>query len=138
LGRVFGEIFARRDGLDRALVVVYFAQQIVQEVGTFKPPVTVKFGVVRRDDDRFDASAPFKMLDLFFAIEQEIARMHRGAFARDGGTIRLLVHRLAGDAMVFETGEFALAVGLDVGPDVVVFEIEADIAIEVTVIASPG
>jgi len=78
------------------------------------------------------------MLDLFFPVEHEVGSVLIGTFAGNGRAVRFLVLGTAGDAVIFKPCEFSNPVGLDVGADVVVIEIEAAVSIEVPVFGISG
>ena len=81
------EILRHGDGFDGLLIVVHFAEQEVDPVRPFEPPVAEQFGVVRRDDQRgpavHRAGQPF---DLFLAVEHEIAGVFGGFVQRRLGS----------------------------------------------------
>ena len=138
VGVVAGEEFGRGDHRKGFLVVSGFAKEIIEEDGALVPPVAVQFGVVRAENDGFGSHDASKVLDLFFAIEHEVGRVVGGTLASEMGSVRLFVRRATSDAVVLEAGEFPHAVGLDVGADVVVIEVEAAISIKVAVLSVPG
>jgi hypothetical protein len=78
------------------------------------------------------------MLDLFFPIEHEVGGMLIGTLAGQGRAVRFFVLGPAGDAVIFETCKFSDSVGLDVGSDVIVVEIEAAVSIEVPIFGVSG
>ena len=138
VGVVPFEEFRGGDHCKGFLVVSGFAEKVIQKHRALVPPVAVQLGVIGADHDRFHAHHPAEMLDLFFAVEHEVAGVLGGAFPGHPWAIGLLVGGLAGDAVVLQPGEFPHAVGLDVGTDVVVFEVEAAIAVKVPVIPVAG
>ena len=138
VGVVAGEEFGRGDHRKGFLVVRGFTKKIIEEDGALVPPVAVQFGVVGAEYDGFGSHDAPEMLDLFFAIEHEVGRVVGSTLASEVGTVRLFVRRATGDAVILEAGEFPHAVGLDVGADVVVIEVEAAISIKVAVLSVPG
>ena len=95
--------------------------------------MSVQFSVVRANNDGFNSHNAVEMLDLFFPIEHEVGGMLIGTLAGQGRAVRFFVLGPASDAVIFETCKFSDSVGLDVGSDVVVVEIEAAVSIEVPV-----
>jgi hypothetical protein len=77
------------------------------------------------------------MFDLFFAIEHKVGGMFGGAFAGKVRAVRLFMGSASCDAVVLQTRELPHAIGLDVGADVVVIEVETAVAVEVAVFAIP-
>ena len=138
VGVVAGEKFGRGDHRKGFLVVSGFAKEIIEEDGALVPPVAVQFGVVGAEDDGFGSHHTPKMLDLFFAIEHKVGRVVGGTLSSEVGSVRLFVRRATGDAVVLEASELSHAVGLDVGADVVVIQVEATISIKVAVLSVPG
>jgi hypothetical protein len=61
-----------------------------------------------------------------------------GTLAGEVRAVRFLVLGTAGDAVIFESCEFSNPVGLDVGADVVVIEVETAVSIEVPVFRVSG
>ena len=133
VGVVPGEELGWSDHAECFLVVGGLAKEGVEEERAFVPPVSVKFGVVGANNDGFNSHDDVEMLDLFFSVEHEVGSMLIGAFACEGRAVRFLVLGTAGDAVVFEPCEFSDPVGLDVGADVVMIEVEAAVSIEVPV-----
>src|ERR1017187_2541957 len=135
LGWELAQILGRRGELEYVLVERDFAGEKINGVGAFEPPVAVQLRVVRRDDERRSLRDAVEMLDLLFAIEHEVAGVRRGFLHRVVAVVRLLVRRLARDAEILHTRETADAVGMNVRFDVVVFEVEANVTVEVAIIA---
>ncbi len=133
VGLVSGQEFGGCDHAECFLVVGGLAEEGVEEKRALVPPVSVQFGIVGANDDRLDPHDAVEMLDLFFPVEHEVGGVLIGAFTGEGRPVRLLVLGAAGDAMIFKAGEFSSSAGLDVGADVVVIEIEADVPIKVPV-----
>jgi hypothetical protein len=75
------------------------------------------------------------MFDLFFAIEHEVGSMFGGALPGKVRTVRLFMRSASCDTVVLQARELPHAVGLDVGADVVVIEVEATVAVEVAIFA---
>ena len=137
VGMVAGEEFGWRDHGKCFLVAGGFAEEVIEKDRTFVPPVAVEFCIVRTEDEGFDAHDPAKVLDLFFPIEHKISGMAGGAFAGEMGAVGFFVWGATGDSIIFESSKLAKAVGLDVGADVVVLQIEAAIAVEIAVLGVP-
>lgn len=100
--------------------------------------MAVEFGIIRAKNDGFGAHDTAEMFDLFLAVEEKVSRVFGRALAGKIGAIGFFVGGLARDAVVFEAGKFAQAVGLDVRANVVVIEVEAAVAIKVAVFAIAG
>ena len=133
------QIFRNRNGLYRLLIVVHLAQQEVDPVRSLEPPVAEQFGIVGSDDQRrpavHRAGEPF---DLLFAIEHEVAGVFGRFFQGRGRIVRLLVIGAAGDLVILDA-EMAADAGLvQVRPQIVEIEIEADIAVEITIVVVSG
>ena len=133
MGVVPCQELGRSDHTECFLVVGGLTKEGIEEEGAFVPPVSVQFGVVWANNDGFNSHDAVEMLDLFFPVEHEVGGVLIGAFTGEGRPVRLLVLGAAGDAMIFKAGEFSSSAGLDVGADVVVIEIEADVPIKVPV-----
>jgi len=133
VGVVPGEELGWSDHAECFLVVGGFAKERVEEKGAFVPPVSVQFGVVGANNDGFNSHDSVEMLDLFFPVEHEVGGVLIGTFAGKGRAVRFLVLGTSGDAVIFKPCEFSNPVGLDVGADVVVIEVETAVSIEVPV-----
>ena len=138
VGIVTGEEFGWRGHGKCFLVAGGFAEEVIEKDRTFVPPVTVEFRIVRPEDEVFDAHDPAKMLDLFVPIEHKISGVAGGALAGEMGPVGFFVRGATSDSIIFESSKLAKAVGLDVGADVVVLEIEAAIPVEIAVLGVPG
>src|ERR1017187_3793520 len=138
LGREPAQILGRRGELEYVLVERDLAHEKVDEVGAFEPPVAVQLRVVWGDDQRRAFHDAEEMLDLFFAIEHEVAGVRRGFLHRVVAVVRFLVRGLARDAEILHAGETADAVGVNVRLDVVVFEVETNVTVEIAIIAVAG
>ncbi len=99
--------------------------------------MAVQLGIVGAENDGFCPHYTAEMFDLFFAIEHKVGGMFGGTLAGKVGTVRLFMCSASCDAMVLQAREFPHAVGLDVGADVVVIEVEAAVAVEIAVFAIP-
>jgi len=77
------------------------------------------------------------MLDLFLAIKHKVGGMFGGTLAGKVRTVRLFMCSASCDAVVLQARELTHAVGLDIGADIVVIEVEAAVAVEVAVFAIP-
>ncbi len=97
----------------------------------------VQFGVVRAEDDGLCPHNTAEMFDLFFSIEHKVGGMFGGAFAGKVRSVRLFMGSASCDAVVLQACELPHAIGLDVGADVVVIEVETTVAVEVAVFAIP-
>ncbi len=133
-----GEEFGWRDHGKCLLIASGFAEEVIKKDRAFVPPVAVELRIVRTEDEGFDAHDSAKVLDLFFPIEHKISGVAGGAFAGEMGAVGFFVGGAASDSIIFESSKLAKAVGLDVGADVVVLEIEAAIAIEIAVLGIAG
>ena len=138
VGVVAGEEFGGGDHGKSFLIAGRLSEEVIKKDRSFVPPVTVEFGIVRAEDKGFDAHDAAKVFDLFFAVEHKISGVAGGAFAGEVGAVGFFVGGAAGDSIIFESSELAKAVGLDVGADVVVLEIEAAIAVEIAVLGVAG
>ena len=127
------EIFGRRDGLDRVLIVMQFAEQKVEPFRPLEPPVTEQLGVVRRDGDRRPVHHRGEPLRLLLAVEHEVAGMARGTLHGGRPVVDLLVIRLAGDPVILDARVDALAVHMDVWADVIIIQVPADIAVVIAI-----
>jgi len=132
------EELGRSDHTECFLVVGGLTKEGIEEEGAFVPPVSVQFGVVGANNDGFNSHDAVEMLDLFFPIEHEVGGMLIGSLAGQGRAVRFFVLGPAGDAVIFETCKFSDSVGLDVGSDVIVVEIEAAVSIEVPIFGVSG
>jgi len=63
--------------------------------------------------------------------------MFSGAFAGKVRAIRLFMGSASRDSVVLQARELPHAIGLDVGADVIVIEVETAVAVEVAVFAIP-
>ncbi len=101
--------------------------------------MAVQFGVVGGDDQRrpagHGAGEPF---DLLLAVEHEVAGVVRGPLQRRLRVVRLFLVGAAGDLVVFDAEQAADARLVQVRPQVVVVEVEADVAVEVAVVVVAG
>ncbi len=138
MGLIAGEEFGWGDHGKCFLVAGGFTEEVIEKDRAFVPPVAVKFRIVRTEDEGFDAHDSAEMLNLFFPIEHKISGVAGGAFAGEMGAVGFFVRGASGDSIIFESSKLAKAVGLDVGADVVVLEIEAAIAIEIAVLGIAG
>ena len=137
MGVVPCEELGRSDHTECFLVVGGLTKEGIEEEGAFVPPVSVQFGVVRANNDGFNSHDAVEMLDLFFPVEHEVGCVLIGTFVGEGRAVRFLVLGTAGDAVIFKPCEFSNPVGLDVGADVVVIEVETAVSIEVPVFGVP-
>ena len=137
MGVVPGEELRRSDHAECFLVVGGLAEEGIEEKGAFVPPVSVQFGVVGANNDGFNSHDAVEMLDLFFPVEHKVGGVLIGTFAGKGRAVRFLVLGTSGDAVIFKPCEFSNPVGLDVGADVVVIEVETAVSIEVPVLGVP-
>jgi predicted aconitase with swiveling domain len=99
--------------------------------------VAVQFGIIGAEDDGFCPHYAAEMFDLFFAIEHKVGGMFGGSLAGKVRAVRLFMGSASGDAVVLQARELPHAIGLDVGADVVVIEVETAVAVEVAVFAIP-
>ena len=114
-----------------------FAKQVIQKDRSFVPPVAVQFGIVGAEDNGFCPHYTAEMLDLFLAIKHKVGGMFGGTLAGKVRTVRLFMCSASCDAVVLQARELTHAVGLDIGADIVVIEVEAAVAVEVAVFAIP-
>src|SRR3981081_3927990 len=81
LGRMAGQIFARRRELKILLVERDFADEELEKARSFKPPMSEQFRVERNDDDRIDierrdlAQLPATLLEKMIRVR--ISRLFR-------------------------------------------------------------
>ena len=132
-----GKEFRRGDHREVFLIVGRFAEQIIQKDRSFVPPVAIQLGIVGAENDGFCPHYAAEMFDLFFAIEHKVGSMFGSSFAGKVRTVRLFMGSASCDAVVLQARELPHAVGLDVGADVVVIEVETAVAVEVAVFAIP-
>ena len=135
--RVFAQVIDRRLEPEHVLLAGRLADQVVEEDRALVPPVPIQLRVVGRDDDGRGplAEGSLQELDLLGPVEEEISRVRFGALARGVRIVRLLLaeRHLARDPVVLDPGVLAVASRLDVGPDVLVIEVPADVPVELTV-----
>src|ERR1035441_8098394 len=102
------EIFAGREERDGFLLLVAdLADEEVEKLRSFIPPMPEQLGVIRRDDDGRAIQDAFELVDLCDAFVEEMP----GVLARGGeGVVALvnLLFALAGDAEIFDAGEPAV------------------------------
>ena len=89
-----------------------------------------KLGVIGGEDERRAIHVAGQPFDLFFAVEHEVAGVLGGFFQGGLRVVRLLVIAAAGDLVVLDAGVGADAGLVQVRLDVVVIEIEADVAVK--------
>ena len=130
---IVGEVARGRGHLEDRLVVRSLAQEHVEELGSLEPPVAEQLRVVGADDDRVDRHLRAEGFELLDAIGEEVGRMRVGRALRPRTVVEFLVRGAAGDAVVFQAGEFALSVRSEERPQVVEAEVVADVAVEVAV-----
>src|SRR5262249_6679088 len=75
-----------------------------------------------------------EVLDLHRAIPNEVPRVLPDALLRDARDVRLLVHALAGDSVVLDARHQAIAVADDLAVEVLLRQVEADVAVEVAIV----
>ena len=132
------EILRHRDRLDRLLVVVHLAQQEVDPVRPLEPPVAEQLGVVGRDDQRRPVHRAGQPFDLLFAVEHEVAGVLGGLVQRGLGVVGLLVVGAAGDLVILDAEQAADAGLVQVRLEILVIEVEADVAVEIAVVVVAG
>jgi hypothetical protein len=124
-----------------ALVKPALAEQVVEEPGAFVPPVAKQLGIVGRHDDRRALHQAMQMADLLLAVIHKVGGVLRGFFAGPVGVVELFVgepQALAGNFVIFDAHVFALAVGHDVGLDVFVLGIPAQVTVKLAILGGTG
>ena len=115
------------------LVAAGLAHEVIQELRPLIPPVAEQLGVVGRHQDGRAVEDFRQAPELRHAGVEEMARVLVGGPQGGRAVIHLLVGRAAGDAIVLEAGEAALAGRGQVRLHVIQVEVEADVAVEVAV-----
>jgi hypothetical protein len=117
---------------------MHLAEQEVQEVGAFEPPVAEELGVVRAHHNRPPADVARDMLDLFLAVPQEVARVGGRLLHRPGPHVGLLVPEphLARHPVVLEPQVFSNPVGEEVAK-VVQGQLPTHVLVELPVVDVP-
>ena len=130
------EVFARRDHHDFVLIASGFPHEHFEELRTFVPPVAVEFGVVGGGDMGRRAEDLFEVTALSLTVEEEVSGVFCGGFGGPSGDVGFFAveGEFSGDAEVFKPSVTTDAVGMEVGFDLGVGEIEAAIAIEFAII----
>src|SRR5688572_9147106 len=81
---------------------------------------------------------PGKLLHLLDTDLHEVPGVFSGGLQRSGTVVHFFVEVVAGDGVIFDAGETANAARGKVGADIVVIEIETDIAVKIAVAPSAG
>ena len=95
--------------------------------------MTEQLGVERTDDDRFDWHFRAQGFELPEAFGQKIRSMGLHCRRRPRALIQLLVPGAAGDAMIFQSGEFALRIPAEKWPQVIQRQVVTDIPVKIPV-----
>ena len=134
------EVLAWRDGEDFVLVAGRFAHEHFEELRAFVPPVAVEFGVVGRGDVRRGAENFFEVAALGLTVKEEVSGVFGCGFGGPGRHVRFFAVEgdFAGDAEEFEAGVAAQAIGMEVGANFGVWEVESEIAVELAVVGVSG
>ena len=133
------QIFRHGDRLDRLLVPVDLAQQEVDPVGPLEPPVAEQLGVVGGDDERRAIHGAAQPFDLLLAVEHEVAGVLGRLFQGGLRLIGLPCARLAaGDLVILDAQVAADADLVQVRPEILVIQIEADVAVELAILVIAG
>src|SRR5690349_17631317 len=138
MGLVPVEIFAGGGQAKYILIVGGFANEKVKELRSLIPPMAEQLGVERRDDQGWLAQNACDLLDLRDPLTQEMGRMSVRYLECRLTIVDFLCPGLAGDLMIFDSGETALFRRRQMGPEIIEIEIESDITIEVTVARVAG
>lgn len=128
------EVLAGGDQVEGGLIVVAFAEEVIEELRSFVPPVSVEFGVIGGDNQGRAIHESGEVFHLGDAVVEEVAGMVGGGVHGVLFVVGFFVgNAFAGDAVVFYAGIDAQSAFMDVRADVIEFEVESDIAVEFAV-----
>src|SRR5215468_2810819 len=134
--RVPVQVITGRSRLDYLLVVVELAEEIAEEGWALVPPVAEQLRVVWADHDRRPVHAARKPLDLALSRHAEMRSVLAGPPARNVGVVHpLVVQLVVGDRVILDARVRPVAFRVDVGADIVERQIEADVAVEIAIVA---
>ena len=98
-----------------------------------------QLGIVRADDEGRAIHAARETLGLPLPGRPEVRRMLTGTLPGDRGIVDpFVVQVLVGDRVILDAGVRAVPVGMDVRADVLEWQVEPDVAIEVAVVPVAG
>ncbi|GEM_PF-1197403 len=129
---------ARGDEGERPGLGAGLAHQRIQELGPLKPPVAEQLGIVGGHHDGRAVERFAQALELRPPGGEEVARVLAGRVDGGGTIVDFLVGRAAGDAMVFQAGEAAVAGRGQVRGDVFQVQVKPDVAVEIAVARVAG
>src|SRR5688572_31701598 len=109
MGWVGAQVLPRCRQLDRILVVVRFANKVVQKLRTFVPPMSKELGVVRRKQVWRAIHNFSQLLNLFDAHLHEVLRMLGGRVQGGRTVVNFLFRSVARNGMIFDTCKGASA-----------------------------
>src|SRR5439155_14532893 len=114
-----------------------FAHEVVEELRSLIPPMAEQFRIVGREDERRAIHDSSQVLHLADSFLQEMASVIGGDLERGLAVVNALLSG-TGDGVIFDAGKGSLALDWHVGLDVIVIEIESDIAVEVAIARIAG
>src|SRR5271165_569453 len=97
---MLAKIFVRGDEADDFLVVVGFADEVIEKFRAFIPPMAEQLGVIRRYYDRRAVHEGRQVLHLAHARAEKMSGVLRRLVQRSLALIYLFIGRAAGDAVV--------------------------------------
>src|SRR5262249_13586166 len=106
---------------------------LLEEVGTFEPPVAKELGVERGHDDRLVADARVERIEVCLARGDELRGVLACTRRSDPRVVLVLVRSLAGDAVELEAGHHASAARTDFPLELFARQVEAEVAVELAV-----
>src|ERR1700730_6684475 len=122
---MIGEKFARR--CEPKIFIRRFANEKLEEVQTFEPPMPKQFRVKWYDNDRIEVERA-KSLKLPPSLFEKMRGVPVRGFFRCIAIVEIFFNALSGDAMIFYAGEFPGSARNR--PEMVHRKIETDIPIE--------
>src|SRR5260221_13257162 len=130
---MFLKIIAGGNQLEGGLVVDGFANEEIQELRSFIPPVAKELSIKGRDNDRFDVGNAGQMFDLFYAAGKEVAGMMIHGAMRPARHIRLFMRRSTRDPVIFDPGELSLTVSRQERAQIVQVQVKTDVSIKIAI-----
>src|SRR5258708_6355231 len=130
---MFLKISAGGNQLEGGLVVDGFANEEIQELRSFIPPVAKELSIKGRDNHRFDVGNAGQMFDLFYAAGKEVAGMMIHGAMRPARHIRLFMRRSTRDPMIFDPGELSLTVSRQERAQIVQVQVKTDVSIKIAI-----
>src|SRR5687767_1189845 len=127
------EVIAGRRQPKVALVVDAFPNEEVEEFRPFEPPVPEQFRVEWTDHYRVDVHVRAQLRDLAAAVGHEIPRMGIGGRHGPWPMVELLLPRLSGDPVVFESCELPGPIRRQRAAELFKRQIESDVAVKIAI-----